>query len=285
LGDTAEGSLFDVWAAGQRQPVSWAFVTPETVYYNESQISLMGIYKTLKRVLASPGSNTAPMARTLENAAETRIGMPLPDALALTTGEFGTMQSSPALNPDEKIFFAGIKNKLDCLKLIRTILSDRLTSERNEGNVTYLKISLKGNQGATGVAQWKFYHLALTPELLLGASKSETLRGMLSQPRAAEANSRPGNLTAARAQFPEKLTGFSYYDLQKLDWAALQQTWFAQMTKAAAESPSAEATKKTKGLADWMNGTNPGVFPRHLHSMTGASWKDASGVHFDQWLD
>jgi hypothetical protein len=285
LGDTAEGSLFDVWPAGQSQPVSLAFLTPETVYYNESQISLMGIYKTLKRVLASPGSNTAPMARTLENAAQTRIGMPLPDALALTTGEFGTMQTSAALDPDKKIFFAGIKNKLDSLKLIRTILSDRLTSERNEGDVTYLKISLKGNQGATGVAQWKFYHLALTPELLLGASKSETLRGMLSQARAAEANSRPANLTAARAQFPEKLTGFSYYDLQKLDWAALQQTWNAQMTKAAAESTSADAAKKTKGLADWMNGINPGVFPRHLHSMTGASWKDASGVHFDQWLD
>jgi len=30
---------------------------------------------------------------------------------------------------------------------------------------------------------------------------------------------------------------------------------------------------------------NPGVFPRHLHSMTGASWKDAGGVHISEWLD
>jgi hypothetical protein len=285
LGDTAEGSLFDIWSAGQSRPASLAFVTPETVYYNESQINLMGIYSTLKRVLAQPGSNMAPMAKTLENAAQTRIGMPLPDALALTTGEFGTMQTSPALDPEKKIFFAGIRNKPDSLKLIRTILSDRLTSERNEGNVTYLKISLKGNQGATGVAQWKFYHLALTPELLLGASKSETLRGMLSQPQPATTNSLPANLTAARAQFPEMLTGFSYYDLQKLDWPAVQQTWKAQMTKAAAESQSTDAAQKTKVLNDWMNSINPGVFPRHLHSMTGASWKDASGVHFDEWLD
>jgi hypothetical protein len=285
LGDTAEGSLFDIWAVGQNQPVSLSYVTPETVYYNESQINLMGIYNTLKRVLTSQGSNMAPMAKTMENAAQTRIGMPLPDALALTTGEFGTLQTSPALDPDKKIFFAGIRNKPDSLKLIRTILSDRLTSERNEGNVTYLKISLKGNQGATGVAQWKFYHLAVTPELLLGASKSETLRGMLSQPRPAGANSLPANMTAARAQFPEKLTGFSYYDLQKLDWAALQQNWKVQMTKAAAESQASDAAQKTKAMNDWMNGINPSVFPRHLHSMTGASWKDASGVHFDDWLD
>jgi hypothetical protein len=38
-------------------------------------------------------------------------------------------------------------------------------------------------------------------------------------------------------------------------------------------------------LNDWMSNLNPSVFPRHLHSMTGGSWKDASGVHFDEWLD
>lgn len=285
LGDTAEGSLFDIWSAGQTQPASLAYVTPETVYYNESQINLIGIYNTLKRVLAQPGSNSAPMARTVENAAQTRLGMPLPDALALTSGEFGTLQTSPALDPDKKVFFAGIRNKPESLKLIRTILSDRLTSERNEGNVTFLKISLKGNQGAAGVAQWKFYHLAVTPDLLLGASKSDTLRAMLAQPQPVSANSLPANLTAARGHFPEKLIGFSYYDLQKLDWPALQQNWKAQITKAAAGSQSADTAQKTKVLGDWMNSINPGVFPRHLHSMTGASWKDASGVHFDEWLD
>jgi hypothetical protein len=285
LGDTAEGSLFDIWSAGQSQPGSLAFVTPDTVYYNESQINLLGIYDTLKRVLAQPGSNTAPLAKTMENAAQTRIGMPLPDALALTTGEFGTLQASPALDPDKRVFFAGIRNKPETLKLIRTILSDRLTSERNEGNVTYLKISLKGNQGATGVAQWKFYHLAVTPDLLLGASRSETLRGTLSQARPAGADSLPANLRAARAQFPEKLIGFSYYDLQKIDWPALQQNWKTQLTKTASESRSADMAQRSKMLDIWMNNLNPAVFPRHLHSMTGGSWKDAKGVHFDEWLD
>jgi hypothetical protein len=285
LGDAAEGSLFDIWSAGQSRPASFAYVTPETVYFNESQINLLGIYNTLKRVLAQPGSNMAPLAKTMENAAETRIGMPLPDALALTSGEFGTLQTSPALDPDKKVFFAGIRNKPESLKLIRTILSDRLTSERNEGNVTYLKISLKGSQGSTGVAQWSFYHLAVTPDLLLGASKGETLRGMLSRARPAGLGSLPTNLQSARAQFPEELIGFSYYDLQKVDWPALQQNWKAQVTKAAAESKSTDAAQKTRMLNDWMSNLNPGVFPRHLHSMIGASWKDASGVHFDEWLD
>jgi hypothetical protein len=30
---------------------------------------------------------------------------------------------------------------------------------------------------------------------------------------------------------------------------------------------------------------NPQVFPRHLHFMAGASWKDAKGIHFDSWLE
>ncbi len=284
LGDTAQGSLFDIWAAGQNQPDSLALLTPDTVYYNESQFSLLGIYNTIKRALTQPGSNSAAIATTVENSVQTRIGMPLPDAFALTSGEFGTLQSSPILDPDKKIVFAGIRNKPDALKLMRTIFSDQLTSEHNEGNVTYLKISLKGSQGTKGVAQWKFYHLAMTPNLLLGADKSETLHATIEQLTAGSA-SLPKNFQVARSQFPEKLNGFSYFDWQKLDWPALKQRMADQATKTAAATKTTDADQKAKQFNGWLTNVNPAVFPRHLHSMTGASWKDATGVHFDEWVD
>ncbi len=284
LGDTTEGSLFDIWPTGQSRPVSLAYVTPETVYYNESQISLQGIYNVIKRALTQPGSNLAPMVGTLEGAAQTRIGMTLPEAFALTSGEFATMQSSASLDSDKRVYFAGIQNKPEAMKLIRTILSDQLTSERNEGNVTYMKISLKGSQGTKGVAQWNFYHLAMTPDLLLGASKGETLREVLAQPATGTMEASKA-LQTARAQFPEKLDGFSFINLQKLDWPALKQRWSATMVKSAAGSKSAGAEQTAKKLNDWMTNVNPGVFPRYLHLMSGASWKDASGVHFDEWVD
>jgi hypothetical protein len=284
LGDTSEGSLFDIWSAGQSRPASLDYVTPETVYYNESQINLLGIYATLKRALMQPGSNSAGLASTLENAAQTRIGMTLPDAFALTSGEFGTLQASPALDPDKRLFFVGIRNKPDALKLIRTIFSDQLTGERNEGNVTFLKISLRGNQGTRGVAQWNFYHLAMTPDLLLGAAKGETLRAALAH-RAAASESLPQNLQVARGQFPDKLNGFTYFDLQRLDWPAVKQNWTAQAKKTAAEAKAPDAEQKANRLTDWLTNVDPQIFPRHLHSLTGASWKDASGVHFDEWLD
>jgi len=284
LGNTAEGSLFDIWGDGQSQPASLAYLTPDTVYYHESQFSLPGIYHALKRALSQSGSNTAPMVNALENMAETRIGMPLPDALALTSGEFGSLQTSPALDPDKKIVFAGIRNKPETLKLMRTILSDRITSERNEGNITYFKISLKGNQGSTGVAQWSFYHLAVTPNLLLGATKSETVRGTLSQASAGDP-AFPKNLQAARAKFPERLNGFSYFDLQKLDWPAVKQQWTSQVTAGAKDAKNADAAQKAQRINGWLQNVNFEVFPRHLHSLTGASWKGADGVHFDEWID
>jgi hypothetical protein len=73
--------------------------------------------------------------------------------------------------------------------------------------------------------------------------------------------------------------------LQKLDWPALKQQWVAQAAKSAAAAKSTDAEQKAKQLNDWLLIVNPTVFPRHLHSMTGASWKDASGVHFDEWVD
>ena len=285
LGDTAEGSLFDIWSSGEKQADSLSLITPETIYYHESQFDLQGIFNILKRALAQPGSNTATLVTSVQSSVETRIGMTLPDAFALTNGEFGSLQTSPALEDDKKLYFLGIRNKPDTLKLMRTIFSDKLTSEHTEGNVTYLKISLKGNQDAKGVAQWNFYHLAMTPNLLLGASKTETLRAAVAQATSPETASLPKNLQVARKQFPETLNSFSYFDLQKVDWPALQQQWAAQAAKSAATAKSNDAERKSKQWNQLLLNVNPAVFPRHLHSITGASWKDATGVHFDEWVD
>src|SRR5215469_1038559 len=285
LGDTAQGSLFDIWSAGQRQPESLAYVTPSTIYYSETQLDLQGIYNTLKRALAQPGSNTAQFVTSMESSLETRIGMKLTDAFALTGGEFGSLESSPALEDDKKVYFLGIRNKPEALKLMRTMFSDKLTSEHNEGDVTYMKISLKGNQDAKGVAQWNFYHLAMTPNLLLGASKTETLRAALAEAAAGGPDPLPKNLAVARSQFPDKLNGFSYFDLQRVDWPALKQQWSAQAAKAAASAKSIDAERKSKRWNELLLNVNPAVFPRHLHSVTGGSWKDSSGVHFDEWVD
>jgi hypothetical protein len=284
LGDTAAGTLFDIWPEGQANPASLSFFTPDTVSLNDTQINFLGIYETLKRALFQAGPDSAKTMAPMEMMIQARLGMPLTDALALTTGEIASFQSSPTLDDTKRIFLLGIRNKPEALKLLRTIFSDQITSERNEGSATFLKISLHGGESSAGLAQWNFYYLAMTPDFLLGASKSDTLRAALAQQAANTSSSIPQNFLAARKQFPEKLNGFSYYDLQKLDWPALKAKWIAEADKSS-KTKTANNSQALPKQANWLDSVNPVVFSRHLHSVIGASWKDAQGVHFDEWLD
>src|SRR5260370_22130085 len=121
-----------------------------------------------------------------------------------------------------------MRKRPEPLKLMRTVFSDKITAERNEGDVTFLKISLGGKQAGAGVAQWNFFNLAVTPDMIFGASRIETLREVLSN--RAHASSAAGLATvpqfqASRAQFPENLNGLSYFDFQKAGWQAFKDRW------------------------------------------------------------
>jgi hypothetical protein len=289
LGDAAAGTLFDIWAEGQKLPASLAFVSPSTISYNETQINTQGVYDTAKRGLrASFPQGQQGNADVLETVAQTRLGMPLPEALALFSGEFASLQTSPAMDPAAQVIFLGIRKKPEILKLIRTIFGDRLTSERNEGDTTYLKISLHGGQNDAGVAQWNFYNLALTPDAVLGASRSQTLRDLLAQRALTPAGAGFGvspQLQKARTQFPEKLSAVSFFDFQKLDWQAWRDRWIAEAKSAEARvAKSGGKTGNPQGL-DWLKQINTQVFARHLHFASSASWKDAKGLHYDGWLE
>jgi hypothetical protein len=285
LGDTTPGSLFDIWADGQANPVSMGYLSPDTVYYGETQFNLLGIYNTLKRAFSGQGASSAQTTTQLEKMAETRLGMPLPDALGLTTGELAWIQNSPSMDDSQKVYLLGIKTKPDALKLMRTLFGDQITDEHAEGSTTYLKLSRSGTESSAGVAQWNFYYVAMTPTLIFVSSKSDTLHKYVAQTPASPDPQQFKSLLAARAQFPEKLNGFSYFDYQKVDWPGLQKRWIADANKAAQTAKTSDATVTNKKLADWLVQVDPSVFPKHLHSMTGASWKDAKGVHFDEWLD
>lgn len=285
LGDTAPGALFDIFPEGQAHPPSMAFLSPDTTYYNVSQFDLLALYNTLKRAFQQAGGTVGQAPNLLEAAAQTRLGMPLPDALALVTGEIASLQTSPTLEDSQQVYFLGIRKKDDALKLARTLMGDRITSERNEGDTTFLKISLQGNQNSAGVAQWSFYYLAMTPNALLGSSKNETLHNYLAQTSSSPEFALPKGFQTVRAQFPEKLNGMTYIDFQKLDWAALKTKWIAAANKSTQDAKSTGAAKSQATLPDWLSQVNPEVIPRHLHTLAGASWKDAKGAHFDQWLE
>lgn len=290
LGDTAPGTLFDIWSNGQAVPASLALVPATAISYNSARINLPGIYDVAKRVMRTvlpPGQQgTADM---LESAAQTRLGMPLSDALRVFSGEFASMETSPSLDNSKQVLFFGVNKKPEALRLFRSLFGDQLASERNEGDVTFLKISTGGNQGSAGVAQWRFYHLAVTPDMVIGASRIETVREVLANRSSVAAG--PGLATlpqfqAKRATFPENLLGLSYFDFQKVDWQAALDHWTteAKKTPVAKSAAGSNPTATTK-IPDWLSQVNPQVLSRHLHTSWSASWKDGKGIHWDQWIE
>jgi hypothetical protein len=284
LGDTAPGSVLDLWPVGVDSPASLAIKPPNAISYSESQFDLPAFYQVLKRGIAAMSANGNSPAAMVEMMAQAKLGMPLADALALPTGEFTSMQLSPALDPDKSIYVFGIHKKDEILKLMRTLLGEQITSERAEGDTTFLKVSLHGKQGTKGVAQWDFYHLAVTPNFIYGAPKFESLKEALAgRDTMSAAVLTP--LQAARADYPAKINGLYFFDLQKVDWAAAKVHGIEQAKKAA-EKPNATPAQKAaaKNLPNMLTDANPQVFARHLHEMAGASWKDEKGIHFDQWL-
>jgi hypothetical protein len=265
-------------------------VPADAVSYTDTQINLSGLYDTVKRIAASflpPGQQGS--VNMLEAMAQAALGQPLSSAIALFTGEFASLQTSPALDNNKQIYLVGIRDKPGALKLMHTVLSDKINSERAEGEVTFMKISVGGSSSAAGTAQWDFYHVAATPNYLVIGPRLEAVREVVakhSQSAGASLTTAPG-FQSARAQFPATINGLGYFDFRKVDWQAVKARVIAEANKTptAKRSPGASNSVTTPPTPSWMLDMNPEVFARHLHVASSASWKDAQGLHFDEWIE
>jgi hypothetical protein len=288
LGETAPGALFDLWGNGQPSPASLALLPANAISYSETQFNFVALYDILMRAVRAilpPGQQNG--AAMVDGLAQSRLGMPLPDALGLLSGEFASMQLSPSMDPQKAVYMLGIRKKPETLKLLHTIFSDQISVERSEGNTTFLKVSLGGGQGGAGVVQWNFYHLAVTPEFILASLRAETLRDLLAARAGNSAAVVPAAFQQARAAYPGKLDSINYVDFRSIDWPAAKERWVQEAKKASAKQTATGGSQPPHSakVPDLLTNINPQVFPKHLHFMAGASWKDAKGIHFDQWLE
>jgi hypothetical protein len=288
LGDTGPGSLFDIWDNGSAAPASLNFVPADAVSYSDTQINLNGLYDIAKRIAASilpPGQQGN--VNLLEMMAQAKLGQSLSSALAVLTGEFASLQTSPSLDNNKQIYLIGIRDKPGAVKLIHTLFSDKINSERAEGDITFMKISTGGSSSAAGTAQWDSYHVAATSDYLVIAPRLEAVREVLakrSQTAGASLATAPG-FQAARAQFPATINGLGYFDFHKVDWQAFKARLIAEANKSTAKPSSSAGKSAATPTPSWMLDVNPEVFARHLHVASSASWKDAQGLHFDEWIE
>jgi hypothetical protein len=290
LGDTSQGTLFDIWAAGPLSPAMAGFAPAETVSFNQTHIDPQAILALARRVAISfmPQGQSG-MLDMVESGFAGKMGMSLSDAVSLFSGEFGSFQLGSDLDADRQVYALGIRKKPETLKLLRTVLNERITSERSENGVTFLKISLSGQQGNSGIAQWNFYHVAVTNDLIVGSARQETLRSALAQSSSGSAS---GLATSAkfqdfRAHLPPLPNGIAFADFERVNWMAVKDHWLAEARKTySAQKRSANASADpAKTVPAWLVDWNPAVLSRHLHTAASTSWKDAKGLHFDGWLD
>jgi hypothetical protein len=289
LGDTAPGSLFDIWDSGTPVPPGLSVVPADAISYSDTQINLDHLYAFIKRVATSimPPSRQGSSVDMLEMMAQAKLGQSLSSAVALFTGEFVSLQTNRSLDNDKQVYLIGIRNKPDTLKLLHSVLGDRITAEHAEGDTTFLKVSSGGGQSAAGTAAWDFYHVAATPDYLVISSSVESVRDLLAK-RAQSAKagiSTTSGFQAARTQFPANVNGLGYFDFRKVDWPDLKARLIAEANKPPATKRPGAPKAETTPTPSWMLDVNPEVFARHLHSASSASWKDAQGLHFDEWIE
>ncbi|MDP9339772.1 MAG: hypothetical protein M3P45_12995 [Acidobacteriota bacterium] len=288
LGDPAAGTLFDIWDEGAAAPPAMKYVPADAVSYTDTEINLNALYELIKRIAAAvmpPGRQGS--VDMLDMMAQAKLGQSLSSALALFTGEFASLQNSASLDKNKQIYLVGVRDKAGALKLLHTLLGERISSERSEKETTFMKISTGGGQGAAGTAQWDFYHVAATPDYFVIAPRLETVRAFLagrSHSPTTGLSAAPG-FQVARAQFPATINGLGYFDFHKVDWPALKARIVAQVNAAPGTKRKPGAAKADAPVTpSWLLDLNPEVFAHHLHVATSASWKDAQGLHFDEWI-
>ena len=280
LGDAGAGTLFDVEPDGSAPLASLGLAPATAISYSASRFDLPALYRFLRSALQTslpPEQSSA--VEMVEGLAAMKLGMPLPEALQVFSGEYASFSMNEDLDARGDVHVIAITDKAAALKLVHALAalaSDHvsISNERDDAGTTLLEMSV-GKQGAAAGARFPIA-LAVTPEFLLFSGREDTLRALLADKQAGSLRlaATPGFLKA-RSRFPERVNGLSYADLSRVNWEAALNRVIQQWT----------TPKGKTGEAKFLELIPPGLLKNHLHTVAGASWKDAHGIHFDGWIE
>ncbi|MBS1839986.1 MAG: hypothetical protein JSS69_07020 [Acidobacteria bacterium] len=289
LGDTSEGTIFDIWGAGQTRPASIAYIPQDAVSYREFQVNLPGIYALAMHVAKSfLTQGDQDKTDMIESMARAKLGMSTSDALHSLTGEMGYLQSDSFSGLGKSTFFLGVNNRDNALRLIRHAFLDNIISDTDLDGVTFVTLS-SGNartSSTPGNSPAVQYHLAVTDDLILVSANKAAFRSPLAKRKSSATPSQLAPFFAAHSGAPAAVNGLSFLDFQKFDWQSLKN--LPGRNKAIGTSVLLEfVPDKTvpPQRKSWLDEIDPKVFSRHLHLSYGYSWKDANGLHLEGWID
>jgi len=281
LGDTSPGGLFDLAgassAAFQTQPVVEAGSA-----FSMSRMNYAAMYQVLRdAIMGNLEPSQAAQVGALEGAAQGFIGMSIPDALNLFTGEFASSSFYTEDGTSEQVFAATIQKPDAVLRVLRALIGTMIVGEDSSGSTTYLDVAYPYTDPGTQQRRRKFYYVAVTQQMILAAPRKAMLREAMQRlsPQAADP---PAGIFAnpqyvqLRSRLPEKLSGLGGADLSQIPWDKLMQSFTSQLAQGANQANGQKPPDLSSIKLD--------AISHYLHISVSGWWKDSNGVYFDSYI-
>jgi hypothetical protein len=285
VGDTTSGGIFGILGSD-----SASFATlplaPVGSSYSGSKFNLLALYRLLRTALqaAVPPAQAAGINQ-FDSMIALGLGMPLPEALQLFTGEYAQISEAFSLEPSEGLYAATVHDPDKLLNLLRHVLASMLTTEDREADTTFLEIATPYADPKTGRQRRRFHVVAVSPNFLLVGPRKAAVREVLARlsgttdpPATARLADDPA-FVRAHAAFPEKLNAFGYADLSHVSWEKLIAGIVTQAEESAQRSgkpvdPAIESLKKF----------DVSSLSQYLHVLSIGAWKQPNGIYFDLYV-
>ncbi len=291
LGDTQPVGPFDFAGASSAsfRTLGIAAGAPE---FTVSRVNIGAAYRLMIDAIGAvlPPQQAASIQAS-QGMAQGFLGMPLPEALDLFTGELASASSFSADGTQARVFAATIQKPDAVLHILRAVLGPMTLAEDSFGSTTMLDIAYPYRDPLTGFQRRKMYYVAVTPQMLLVAPQKKMLRDTIEGLQPAGKTAAPSvkglfdepEYLKMRAQLPANLSGLGAEDLAQIPWDAIWANFEQQLEQGSKRLPHPSKTAYSPDYS-WMRLVNPNVIPRHLHMAVSGWWKDASGVYFDSYV-
>jgi hypothetical protein len=284
LGDATAGGLFDFAGTSGTSFITEPVVSAGPIF-SISRFNFVAIYQMV-RAAAEPFLTAQQTAAVemYEKMAQGFLGMPVPDALQLFTGEVASQTSFADDGASLRTYAISIQKPQDVLRILRAAGGSFIVGEDTSGNTTYLDLAYPYTDPKTGQKRREFYYVAVTPTMLFAAPRKALIRQAM--PRLdVKADAVPGSgilgsgeLAHERSLLPEKLSGLSAVDIVHIPWDKVIAHFKQEMAEAAKDSTSPPSS------FDWLQALKPEVLTRHVHSGISGWWKDSHGIYFDSYI-
>jgi len=280
MGDTSAGGPFDIAGASGTNFDTLPVVQAAPIF-SITRLDLSATYQLINNAITAsmPAQQAAQVAMS-EAAAQGFLGMPIPDALNLFTGEIASADLFADDGTVEQVYAVGIQKPESVLRVLRAVIGTMIVGEDSSGTTTFLDLAYPYTDPNTHMQRKKFYYAAVTPHMILTAPHKTLLRQALGRltssaetadPPAAGVLANPA-YAQFRANLPEKLSGMSGADMSNIPLDKILHRLMSQTGQTTDQQ-----------LLD-LSRMNLDLLSHYMHISVGGWWKDSTGVYFDSYI-